>query len=158
MQQRLKRLPLIFAWVLMGLVGACEAKQQSPEEGQSQGAAQQQPGLEWRTDYEAALAEAKAAKRPVIVDFTAAWCSACQQLEKETFHNPEVMRELERFVRVRLDGTDDMEPIEAMMERHKVEAFPVVAFIDGAGNIVDQPRYEDFVNAKDFLAAIKSIK
>jgi len=45
-------------------------------------------------DIELALARAKNDKRPLVVDFTAAWCGACKELDKKTFSEPRVGQEL----------------------------------------------------------------
>jgi thiol:disulfide interchange protein DsbD len=67
--------------------------------------------LTWmKQDIDGALARASAEKRPMIVDFTAAWCGACKELDKKTFSEPRVGQELGRFVAVKVDATNDDDP------------------------------------------------
>jgi len=53
-------------------------------------------------DYDAALAEAVASNRRLLVDFTGYTCTNCRWMEANMFTRPEVAREMSRFVRVRL--------------------------------------------------------
>jgi len=53
-------------------------------------------------DYEGALARAASANQPVLVDFTGYTCTNCRWMEANMFTEPEVARELARYVRLRL--------------------------------------------------------
>jgi thiol:disulfide interchange protein len=59
-------------------------------------------GLPFLTDYQAALAQAKAENKLVFVDFTGWTCTNCRQVEDKIFPQPEVLRELNKMVRVQL--------------------------------------------------------
>jgi len=94
--------------------------------------------------------------RPLIVDFTAAWCGACKELDKLTFSHPPVGSELGRFVAVRVDATNDDDPkVGAALQRFGVRGLPTVVIFDSNGK--EALRYTDFVPPDAFLAGIKAV-
>jgi len=66
-------------------------------------------GLPWLSDYDAALAQAKAENKLLLIDFTGYTCTNCRLNEKNVFPRAEVQTELAKFVRVQLytDGGKD---------------------------------------------------
>ncbi len=56
--------------------------------------------------WEKTFAAAQAKGLPVFVDVWATWCKNCLAMEKTTFQDPEVVRELARFTFVRLQAED----------------------------------------------------
>ena len=84
----------------------------------------------------AALASAKAEKRPLIVDFTAEWCGACKEIAKHTFADPRVMEKAlaANFVAVKVDATNDEDPqVDAVKGKYKVVGLPTVVIYDSTG-------------------------
>jgi thiol:disulfide interchange protein DsbD len=121
------------------------------------GAATPARALVWE-HIPATVAREKAvgAQRPLIIDFGAAWCGACKELDKLTFSQESVQREAGRFLAVKVDATNDDDPnVEAAMTAFSVKGLPTVVIYDSKG--AEAVRYTDFVEAGQLLTALKKV-
>lgn len=73
------------------------------------GVAAKSDGLPWLSDYDAALAQAKAENKPLLIDFTGYTCTNCRLNEKNVFPHPRIQAAFANYVRVQLytDGGPD---------------------------------------------------
>jgi thiol:disulfide interchange protein DsbD len=114
------------------------------------------PPLTWQTDEAAARQLATKENKAVIVDFGAAWCGACKEMEEKTFPTRLVRTEGARFVAIKVDGTDDEAPgFKAMQKKYGVVGLPTVLLLDKTGK--EQARFNEFVPAEKFAAALKKV-
>jgi thiol:disulfide interchange protein DsbD len=113
--------------------------------------------LQWQKESVTVVAEkARKEGRPLLVDFTAAWCGACKELDKITFAAPEVGSEMSRFMAVKVDATHDDDPeVEATLARYRVVGLPTVLVFDSRGQ--EAIRYTDFVPPDAFLQGIRRV-
>ena len=73
--------------------------------------------------------------KPMIIDFTADWCAACHEMEKETFTDPRFWKAAERFVALRIDGTDEDAPsFSTNSKKYGIQGLPAVVILDSKGN------------------------
>lgn len=62
--------------------------------------------------------------RPIVIDFHAAWCMPCVELERRTFVDPAVVAELRRFTTIKIDVTQD--PDGELQQLFAAETLPNV--------------------------------
>jgi thiol:disulfide interchange protein DsbD len=112
--------------------------------------------LQWLDSEQVALQQAQANHRPMIVDFGAAWCGACNELATRTFSESHVREEAGRFVALRVDATDDdNKQIAELKDKYRVVGLPTVVVLDSTGQ--EKVRFNEFVEADRFLSAIKAV-
>ncbi len=134
---------LLIAFVLgRGLggtrLGELESFLPPPEGAVTSGTADVAGELPWLVnDYEGGLARARAEHKNVLVDFTGYTCTNCRWMEANMFPQPDIARELEKFVRVRLytDGQGELYRSQQKLELEKfgTVALPYYAILDSLG-------------------------
>jgi thioredoxin:protein disulfide reductase len=95
---------------------------------------------------------ALAADRPVMLDFTAAWCAACHELEGRTFTDRRVVARSRDFAAFRVDLTHSDSPeVQALRARFDVTGLPAVLFLTRATGEVRPARVVGFLAPGPFL-------
>ena len=87
--------------------------------GFGSGANAQAASLKWIESYDEALAQAKAQNRPAFLNFTGVTCTNCRWMESNMFPQPEVRKELDRFILAELYTDRDTAEHAAGDQRHQ---------------------------------------
>ena len=113
-------------------------------------------GIAWIHSEEEGLALAKQENKPVIIDFYADWCPPCKMMDKNTFPDPRVVKELGRFVAVKADVTSPDSPGQPAAKKYNVTGgLPTYVFIDSQGQKKSVVGYRP---PDKFLRILKSIQ
>jgi thioredoxin 1 len=78
--------------------------------------------IPWRTDYAAAMEEARSMNKPVLLYFTANWCGPCQTMKRTTWADANVELAMQRYVPVKIDIDRNRET--AM--QYNIESIPTI--------------------------------
>lgn len=97
---------------------------------------------------DAAFTEAKNEGRPVLVSFTAGWCTVCKSNEA-VMEEPAIRDRLARLPRIAADVTEYGEGERALMSRYAVIGPPTLFLLDPAGGEVPGSRIVGAVTPQD---------
>ncbi len=109
------------------------------------------PKLVWQTYSDQALADALAAKKPVLIDFFAEWCGACKELEHDTFTDSRIRALSKKFVLLQIDATDDFPGLDKLKKTYEVRGLPTMVFYDAQGHVHRELTVTGFEEADSFL-------
>ncbi len=65
--------------------------------------------IDWRTNFGTAQQEATAARKPMLVYFTADWCGPCQEMKRTVWTDADVDKAMGGYVPVKIDVDADEE-------------------------------------------------
>jgi thioredoxin-like negative regulator of GroEL len=103
-----------------------------------QPAAASGPAVAWLEEVPFAdvLGQAKASKKPVMIDFFATWCGPCKWLDKNVYVDPAVVEESKGWVSFKVDA-EKGEGIE-LASRYHIFNYPTMVFLSSAGEETDR--------------------
>ncbi|WCD79799.1 protein-disulfide reductase DsbD [Pseudomonas sp. TUM22785] len=107
------------------------------------------------TELAAAQAEAKAAGKPLLLDWYADWCISCKVIEREVLTAPEVASQLGAYHLVRFDMTASTPEQRALLDRYKLFGPPAILFFAPNGDEWSESRVVGEITATDFAAKLQ---
>jgi thiol:disulfide interchange protein len=90
------------------------------------------PGINWLTDYAAALKQAQTSNQLVVIDFYTTWCGPCKYMDMTTFADAKVRARLAGFVPLKIDAEKHPE----LAVKYGPPGWPTMLVIDATGKPV----------------------
>ncbi|ANC05174.1 thiol:disulfide interchange protein [Pseudomonas putida] len=107
---------------------------------------------------DAALAQAKAAGQPVLLDWYADWCISCKVIEHEVLNAPQVQAQLNGFKLLRFDLTESNAEQRALLDRYTLFGPPALLFFAANGSEMTTDRVVGEVNADEFAKILTGMR
>jgi thioredoxin-related protein len=121
---------------------------------------------DWTTDYKAALVQAKAQKKLVLLDFTGSdWCGYCKLLDKEVFTQQSFKDFADKnYIQVTVDfpqqkqlPDDVKQQNDALGNQFKIDGYPTLIVLDADGKELGrQVGYDPGSGPDAVIAKLKS--
>jgi TolA-binding protein len=135
--------PRARGWIAVSLalsllaVGCMQAKKPVPA------------GITWNRAIDAALADAQAHHRPILLDMYTDWCEWCKALDDTTYTDPRFIEYSKRFTMARMNAEVDT----VTAARYHVENYPTVLVLNEKGAEID--RVVGYSRAPEFISQIE---
>ncbi|MFJ2984684.1 MULTISPECIES: protein-disulfide reductase DsbD [unclassified Pseudomonas] len=107
---------------------------------------------------DAALAQAKAAGQPVLLDWYADWCISCKVIEHEVLNAPHVQQQLGAFKLLRFDITESNAQQRTLLDRYQLFGPPALLFFAANGGEMTSDRVIGEINAGEFASILSRVR
>lgn len=107
--------------------------------------------LDWKTNLEQAVAQAKKENKAVLVNFTGSdWCIWCKRLNSEVFSQKEFEEYAsKKLILVKLDFPKDIQQTDAtklynntLAQKYGIEGFPTILILNSKGDLLAKTGYQ----------------
>jgi thiol:disulfide interchange protein DsbD len=114
-------------------------------------------GIAWFPFDEEIVANAARDGKSVVIDFSAAWCLPCHELDRKTFSDPEVVKLSKSVIPLRVNLTKSGAIENRIKNNYGVRGVPAIIFIDGSGTEVRELRVTGFIGASEFGKRLETL-
>ena len=110
--------------------------------------------LPWRPDFEQALLDSRAWKKPMLTYLYTDSCTYCKEMEATTFQDPLLVEKMgNQYLWVKLNAETD--PVGSRLrEQFSVSTYPTIVLTDYDGSEID--RLSGYVKASDFKKRVEA--
>jgi thiol:disulfide interchange protein DsbD len=97
------------------------------------------------------LEQAKRENKVVFVDFSANWCSDCQNMDSKVFNQPQITKAMSGLINIKVDISDNTAEVELIKKTFAIYGTPTLIFFDSMGNKINDMDAVGFVPQNKML-------
>ena len=111
------------------------------------------------SEYDAMLIEARQLEKPIVVDLYADWCLDCKRMDRTTFKDEFVVKQMsENFVNIKIDITDPKGEFGRMIrKRYGIFGPPAILVFDRQGTITESSPIYGYLSAAELMNALATV-
>lgn len=106
-------------------------------------------------ELEQSLASAQG--KTVMLDFYADWCVACKEMERNTFSDPAVKKQLNAMLTLQIDMTLNSADDKNSLKNFGLYGPPAILFFDNKGHELTDSRVVGYQDAPTFLRTLQTV-
>ncbi|MCC7203637.1 MAG: thioredoxin family protein [Phycisphaeraceae bacterium] len=93
----------------------------------------------WAQDVQAVMDQARATNKPVLMNFTADWCAACQELKARIFSRRDVAEQISQLaLPLKVDLTTPTPATDDLCRRYQILATPTLLLLAPDGREISR--------------------
>ncbi|MCE3044217.1 protein-disulfide reductase DsbD [Legionella sp. 16cNR16C] len=104
------------------------------------------------------LADAKASHNKVFIDFSADWCSDCQEMDKQVFSQADVIDAMQGIVNLRVEIGEKSEEVAKIREAFHIYGTPTMLFYDEQGQLLGNLSSVGLISKEETLSLFAQLK
>ena len=108
-------------------------------------------------ELQAKLNLAQQAKKPVLIEFFATWCSDCKHVDKEVLSDPAIRQQIRKIAAIRVDVSDRNPALYKMMERYHVLGVPTMIFYNSRGEQLTEAQLGDQMTKDNLQKVLENL-
>ncbi|WP_347252390.1 thioredoxin family protein, partial [Legionella sp.] len=101
------------------------------------------------------LARAKKENKPVFLEFSASWCSDCQDMDTKVFNQPEVIKAMKNLFAVKVNLSENNQEVADIKKSFAIYGTPTLLFFDAQGQRLNQFTSVGYISKTAMLSLLK---
>ncbi len=114
--------------------------------------------LTWLKTEEEGIKQAKLENKFIMIDFYADWCPSCIELDKYTYTDKDVIKEMGNNINIKIDATKLTPEIKNLFNKYGVVGLPAVIFIDKSGKVIEELTLSGYEKSGVFIRRLQTLK